>query len=1252
MNDLKKFGKKLFTMSVVSMTIAWSVGLSALVPAGVVAATCPELEAGDLFKVKGNAAVYLLNSNMERMYFPNSEVYNTWYKDFSGITTIEPACVDAYPSCGGVNFRPGARLVKSAVSPSVFAVGPDNMKHKIADEKVAAALYGSAWSKLVRVIPDVFDSNYKVGAELKEAKLHDGQLVMKSGDTTVYYVWMGMLKKVDGTLPSQTSGDVRTVSVETLASVSMDTATVTGATVTTNPAQKGTATSPTTPTSAGKLKVSIAANTPSGTYAVKSAARVPFTNVVFENTSGDTVTIDSFKVVRGGAPAVNADFTTVNVVDEMGNLLNDAGKSLNSENMVTFTEDIVLTAGAKKTYTLVGDMAGSGLTGGNVPTLGLYSVDTKATVEGVLPMYGNAVVTNANVTLGTVTLAEGSTIGTVTKQVGTKDVNLASLKITVATEDFQIGRVVFYNSGTAADGDIEKFVLKYNGNIVAQGAMKNKYLTFDLSACTADCKLEKGNDKTFNVYADLIAGSARTSNLDIQRTVHVLAKDLKNNYYVTPTNNASAMTNTVTVSQGKLDVSKTNNVPTGNVPRNATNQSLGTWNFKVTGEPVDVRTIVFRLTTTGTIVPTGLDSITLYNAAGKALIGGVDGAGSASPGYATSTDSFTLPVGDNILTLKAKVDSTAVANDTIAVAIDLTNTSNFDARGVNSGETITLGTYATPQSAVSANTMTVKGSALRVTTLSTPPATTYAAGTNDVVFAKVLFDTSDSSEDAKVTQFIITNTTAGGAKGINIQSVRLFVDLDGDSYDGKGSAVALTETQSGAQSTANTAEDLTFNLSGTDQFLVKAGKKVEVWVKGNIAGGAAAGTHTFSVDTANDIAATGATTGGTITEVIDSAAGQAMTVGAAGGTVEVSLDPSNQTAKQYAAGTKGVTLATFRFYATSSEDVELDKINLTQLVTATASSSFKDYDMVYLYNAAGDMVGSASPTSTSVFIDLADKAFVAKSSDTSGTLLVIKADLSSIGPSQNVTTGGHSLGYKILAASAVGAKGSLTGSTSVVYLGSSVPTGQTHVMFKAIPTVQVCTGTVDDASNCKQVNGVLANGSNDLIRFRVKANTSDVGLYKFTFDITTTTASVTSVELFDTTESNEISLYSNTALASTPYVEALFDTDSSGVTSGGEERTVSAGTSRYFALRGTLTAVATGASVSTRLGGDAASSAGTVSATLMDSAVTADSTALHDDFIWSDRSAGAHATTTLDWTNGYLVNGLNSASSTPIVVAK
>ena len=72
-------------MSVVTMTILWSVGIAALIPATVLAVDCPELEAGDLFKVPGNSAVYLLNADMERMYFPSSEVFHTWYEDFSGV---------------------------------------------------------------------------------------------------------------------------------------------------------------------------------------------------------------------------------------------------------------------------------------------------------------------------------------------------------------------------------------------------------------------------------------------------------------------------------------------------------------------------------------------------------------------------------------------------------------------------------------------------------------------------------------------------------------------------------------------------------------------------------------------------------------------------------------------------------------------------------------------------------------------------------------------------------------------------------------------------------------------------------------------------------------------------------------------------------------------------------------------------------------------------------------------------------------
>ncbi|MBI4993263.1 MAG: hypothetical protein HZC26_03990, partial [Candidatus Magasanikbacteria bacterium] len=85
MTDLLKIGKKVFTVSVVVMTILWSVGVSALVPLVAVAADCPELEAGDLFKVPGDSAVFYVNADMEKMYFFNSEVYHTWYDDFSGV---------------------------------------------------------------------------------------------------------------------------------------------------------------------------------------------------------------------------------------------------------------------------------------------------------------------------------------------------------------------------------------------------------------------------------------------------------------------------------------------------------------------------------------------------------------------------------------------------------------------------------------------------------------------------------------------------------------------------------------------------------------------------------------------------------------------------------------------------------------------------------------------------------------------------------------------------------------------------------------------------------------------------------------------------------------------------------------------------------------------------------------------------------------------------------------------------------------
>jgi hypothetical protein len=1250
MNHTLQIGKKAFTWSVVVLTILWSMGIAALVPLVAKAETCPSLSAGDLFKVPGNSAVYLLNANMQRLYFSHSTVYKTWYTDFSGVVEIPSTCVDAYPAPSvapfGVNVRPGAKLVKVTISPSVYAVEPGNKLSKVGSEQVAKDLYGTDWAKQVLDVADPFWPNYaNRGSDITESIPHNGQLLKSASNATVYFVKDGSKYMVDGTV----RGDVRTVSQAVLDKVATGSGSVTAASVYDNPSQGSGSASSVPPAAAGSVTISVAGDTPSGTYALGSAARVPFTKLVFTAGASD-VTITSFKVARGGSPAVNGDFSAINVVDPAGNLLNDLGKTPNSDNLVTFTEDIKIPANTSKTYTLVGDMVANATLGnGNQPKLGLYSVETSASVNATLPLYGNAVMTNNNITLGTVTLAEGLTVGTVTKQVGTDNVQVASVKVTVATNDFQVERIVLNNSGTTASDDIKNFKLKYNNNVIANGTMTDKYLTFDLSACTSDCKILKGNDRTFDVYGDIVGGSGRNINLDVQRTVHVLAKDLKNSVYVTPTNNASGMTNTVTVSQGKVNVTKTNDVATGDVPENASGVKLATFNFKVTGEPIDVRTLVFKLVTgSSTIVPTGFDAITLYDASGKALIGGVDATGAASPGYATTTDTFTLAVGDNILTVKANIDTTAANNDTVHVDIDMSNTDNFSAKGVNSGETITLGTYSTPNSVVTGNTMTIKTSALRITQLPTPPTTTYAAGTSDVLLAEILLDAGGSSEDLKVTQFKTKDFADGGAKTIDVQNIRLFVDKDGDSYNGSGSQVALSEVQNGSDSTAANDEAFTFNLSGDDQFVVKAGKKLVVSIKGSLTGGAATGNHVFRTNAANDVTANGVSTNTTVSETVDTAPqGSTVSVGAAGGTVQVGVDSSSPDAKLLAAGSQGATLAVFNFYATTTEDVEIDALYLTQRVTVTASAAFQDYDLLYLVDEAGVTVGSMVPTSTKPFIDLNSGAFVVKKDDNDGAKLYLKANLSSIGPSLNVTVGGHALGFSIAAAGDVTAKGKNTGTGSVEYLasGSEAPTGNIHYMHKGVPTFE----------KLALPSGTLVNGSNTLFKFKVTANTADIGLWKFTFDVTTTGAQITSLELYDVTESAEVLLYSSSTIAnwtSTNAVmaEVLLDDDNPTANDGGEERTVSVSKARTFELRGTVSGAASGDSISTRMGGDSAqlSQAGANAPMVSATTVNGDS---HNDFIWSDRNASGHSTSTNDWINGYLVNGLSSASTSAAVLS-
>lgn len=223
-NYIKKTLNKLEEHHLVIVLATFFSLISILVVFGAtnaLAETCNSLSAGNLFKVSDNSAVYIITNGGKRMYFPNSEVYHTWYSDFSNITELPNVCVDNYPNGGGINYRPGSRLIKSTISQNVYAILPGNLKSKIDNEEIAESLYGKNWKELVRDISDVFDSNYDIGKPIKTPIPHNGQIIKEEGSNITFIIANGARNIISGNLEVSTKDDVRIIDTKILGSLAI-----------------------------------------------------------------------------------------------------------------------------------------------------------------------------------------------------------------------------------------------------------------------------------------------------------------------------------------------------------------------------------------------------------------------------------------------------------------------------------------------------------------------------------------------------------------------------------------------------------------------------------------------------------------------------------------------------------------------------------------------------------------------------------------------------------------------------------------------------------------------------------------------------------------------------------------------------------------------------------------------------------------------------------------------------------------------
>lgn len=155
---------------------------------------------GDRVQFGNHPAIYLINDAGEMLPFPSQEVYMTWFKDFEGVTKLQPECAVEIPSPAKapyfVNYFPGSRLVKRKISPHVYAIGQGGKIYRLKNEKAARDLFGDNWGVLIRDIGDAQWFNfYDTQEELDGTTMPDGVVVTDYGKD-LYIMKQGQAHKI------------------------------------------------------------------------------------------------------------------------------------------------------------------------------------------------------------------------------------------------------------------------------------------------------------------------------------------------------------------------------------------------------------------------------------------------------------------------------------------------------------------------------------------------------------------------------------------------------------------------------------------------------------------------------------------------------------------------------------------------------------------------------------------------------------------------------------------------------------------------------------------------------------------------------------------------------------------------------------------------------------------------------------------------------------------------------------------------
>ena len=879
------------------------------------------------------------------------------------------------------------------------------------------------------------------------------------------------------------------------------------------------------------------------------------------------------------------------------------------------------------------------------------------TVVGSLPIVGNGMTINGTLTIASATVSRGGSSNASTTianptEVGTTNFSLFSFKIQAGSaEDVRFNTVRVYQIGSASFDDLDNVALFKDATKLVDGVVDpndSKYMNFSIPA---GIQINKGQTGQFLVRGDVISGSSRTIQLAINNSTDLIVQGLASGYNAVPSysgagssaNKPSLTDNQFTIGAGTVVVSKSNDIPSGNITI-ADNQEVGAFKFRVEGEPVEVT--AFTLV----VASTDATNITLADATHGYKIVDENGVTVAGPTDLTVhtlqvrfSDTFTVPVGEHVYTIVASVaaNSGFASNDTLTVSV--TPSTGTTLRGDTTGDTIT----ATPSSSISANAQTFKVGTVAVTRNGVPSDATYILGDDQALFGSWTFDATDSGEDVRVTSIGIA------ASATNVNNLTLYFD-----------GVSQTPINSDPAS-AGTRTTSSYTLG--DPLVIPKNTKVKVELKGDISSAGASGeVSQFGITSNAAVTVTGVNTGNTLTATVTADDGAVITYAGAGTLTIANFNTPEQAL--ILSGTTGYTVNSIKLTGTR-EDIVLDDLTVRIAdggLTGTGTGNYKDVANVAIYNGATKLIESNIPSTGSFKFNFsqnpASTNYVKIPADGSVTLTV-KVDTAQITTQGTDNPGTPNADFAIGfgGVNSVKATGQASGDTATETYQSSTSTAK--ILHSSAPRI-----TVASTSNRLGAASTLSNGDIRLFAFDVTADSAQnrpVMIYRVSFAVTTSGNTVAGLYLKQEGVGSKISSADAEAAgrqdttSTGPWrVSFVFNSPDFSHGDAEEQLEISAGTTKRYYLHGTVASASAGDAVTVSLLGDTASAmtsqlTGAI-ATNFDQvgAATNQGNAFSDGgkFVWSDDhtnlSGSQTATASGIWFNGNLVDGLEKTVTT------